>query len=102
MSLILERRAFLQGLGAVIAAPAIIRADRLMKLPRREIISPVQIIAVPPGLESPWPQVGSIAFGADPAMPIFKANGERIAAGDLRPGAWCSMIYDGARWRLLS
>ena len=100
MSLILPRRAFLAGLGAVIAAPAIVRADSLMKLPRPEIIrSPAIPVAI---FDSGWPQVGSIAMGIDPAQPLLKMNGERVAAGDLRAGTLCVMVYDGARWRLTS
>lgn len=47
MPVILPRRKFLAGLAAAIAAPAIVRVESLMKLPRPEIIQPFDDLRVP-------------------------------------------------------
>jgi hypothetical protein len=94
--IILPRRRFLQGL---IAAPAVIAAERLMKLPRREIIKPLPAVIG----EVAWgPPVFDIHFGLlhVAAAPVYRADGSQLQPGDLVPGQDVAMIYDGRNWRL--
>jgi hypothetical protein len=55
--LILPRRQFLTGLAAALAAPAIVRIDSLMKLPRPEIVRAVSF------------QVGDLVTAGNPFDP---------------------------------
>lgn len=64
----LNRRAFLTGL---IAAPAIIAADRLMRLPKREIIKPKGFLIV----ESGWNDLH-----ADGTHPTHEAYIQQLVA----------------------
>jgi hypothetical protein len=99
VSLILPRRKFLIGLGTVMAAPAIVRAESLMKLPKREIIKPAMVPEEVAG--QLWIRYSD---GIDlKVSPIMRADGSaHIAAGDLRPGTLVALCFDGRNWRMMS
>jgi hypothetical protein len=94
MSIILPRRAILAGL---IAAPAVIAAERLMRLPRPEIIKP----------SDPRGHYYNAANPAKPfvsgqstinGLPIYHADGRPMMGGDLAPGTVFTIGFGGDRW----
>lgn len=81
MSLILPRRKFLIGLGVVLGAPAIVKAERLMRLPRRR--KPL-VVTFPAATE------GNVTLNG---VVIFRSDGSPITAGELVAGRTYAILF---------
>lgn len=76
--LLLPRRQLLLGLGALIAAPAIVRVDSLMKLPPRIIVPAKKKFLVTVGISMAPGFTGAVYMWSDVPMDVgatFTSNG---------------------------
>jgi hypothetical protein len=95
--LILPRRAILRGLVGLIAAPAIVRADSLMKLPLPpKILRPtVRVISIDDPLG--FKRTGGETFNGHP---VIRADGSVVQAGEMTYGKSYDLAFNSDSWVL--
>jgi hypothetical protein len=97
--IILPRRTVITGLAALLATPAIVRAESLMRLPQKP-----KIIRPPVGRLA-WGLLGVGQFADGPTLdgfPIVMGDGSPLRTGDVPAGEFLAAAFNGAAWVMLS
>lgn len=92
-----DRRTLIKGIAALIAAPAIVRVESLMKLPRPELIrSPIYWKVVDHSFVSLAPYDGATLN----SKPIYWPDGTPIGPGEIVAGGVYTIKWKDANWTL--
>jgi hypothetical protein len=98
--IILPRRTIIKGLAAMLAAPAIVRIESLMRLPPKpRIIRPAAVAG-----RFAWGVMGAGQFSDRMTLdgsPILMDTGAPMRAGDIPTGEVVAAVFNGANWVLL-
>jgi hypothetical protein len=98
--LIIPRRKVIKGLAALIAAPAIVRVDSLMRLPPKLRIIRRAAVAG----RFAWGIMGTGQFSDRVSLdgwPIVMENGTPVSSRDVPAGEFVAAVFNGTAWVVL-